>query len=341
MFLCKAEQFLDNNLNFLNFTKAMSVAALEALKSNPNPNPKVGAALFDKNMKLKYKSHHVKKGADHAEIDLIKKSNIKDTDYLYITLEPCFHDDTSPSCAKELLQTDIKNIVIGDIDIDPRTYGKSINYLKNNNINVSIEDGVNDFLNPYYKNISNNKKLTYIGKIGISNNHNIFNNDSEDKYITNQISLDLTHLLRATCDAVLVGKNTFLIDDPKLNIRNTELNNSNNKPLKIIWWGSSIPNKIKNEHRDYIFIEATSLTQLDEILLSLGCRVVLVEGGKFVHEMFIKNSKYDLFYEFKSDFDISNGLNIGDIYKNGLPTSFQNIEKITLKDNVLSIYNNK
>ena len=51
---------------------------------------------------------------------------------MYVTLEPCFHDDTSPSCAKELLKTDIKNIVIGDIDIDPRTNGKSINYLTNN-----------------------------------------------------------------------------------------------------------------------------------------------------------------------------------------------------------------
>ena len=67
----------------------------------------------------------------------------------------------------------------------------------------------------------------------------------------------------------------------------------------------------------------------------------MVEGGKFVHEKFLKNSKYSLFYEFKTDFEISNGLNIGDIYKNKLSTSFKNIEKITLKDNVLSIYNNK
>ena len=341
MFLYKAEQFLDNNLNYLNFTKAMSVAALEALKSNPNPNPKVGAALFDKNMKLKNKSHHAKKGQDHAEIDLIKKSTIEDTDYLYITLEPCFHDDTSPSCAKELLKTGIKNVVIGDIDSDPRTYGKSINFLNNNKINVSIENGVNDFLNPYYKNLNKTNELTYIGKIGISNNHIIFNNDSDEKYITNQISLDLTHLLRATCDAVLVGKNTFLIDNPKLNIRNKELNNSKNIPLKIIWWGSSIPITTKNKYSDYTFIEATSFKQLEKILLNLGCRTVLVEGGKFVHEKFLKNSKYTLFYEFKTDFEISNGLNIGDIYKNKLSTSFKNIEKITLKDNVLSIYNNK
>ena len=341
MFLYKVEQFLDNNLSYLNFTKAMSVAALEALKSNPNPNPKVGAALFDKNMKLKNKSHHVKKGKDHAEIDLIKKSNIQDTDYLYITLEPCFHEDTSPSCAKELLKTDIKNIVIGDIDNDERTYGKSIKYLKNNKINVSIENGVNDFLNPYYKNKSKTKELTYIGKIGISNNNFIFNNDSDEKYITNQISLDLTHLLRATCDAVLVGKNTFLIDDPQLNIRSKELNNSKNNPLKVIWWGSNIPNSTKYKYSDYTFIQATSINQLEEILLNLGCRTVLVEGGKFVHEMFLTNSKYTSFYEFKSNFDISNGLNIGDIYKNKLPSLFKNIEKITLRDNVLSIYNNK
>ncbi len=331
---------MDNNLNYLKFTKAMSIAALEALKSNPNPNPKVGAALFDKNMKLKYKSHHVNKGEDHAEITLIKNSNIQDTDYLYITLEPCFHDDTSPSCAKELLKTGIKNIVIGDVDSDPRTYGKSISYLRSNKVTVNIEDGVNEFLNPYYKKTSKSNEITFIGKIGISNNNYIYNNDSNERYITNKISLDLSHLLRATCDAVLVGKNTFLIDNPKLNIRNKDLSNSKNIPLKIIWWGTDIPKNTINDYSDYIFIGPSSIKELEENLLSLGCRSVLIEGGRFVHEQFITNSKYSLFYEFKSDFEIKNGLNIGDIYMNELPSSFNNIEKITLKDNVLSIYNN-
>ena len=53
----------------------MTIAALEALKSNPFPNPKVGAALFDKNMNLKNKSFHVQKGLDHAEVSLIKDAN--------------------------------------------------------------------------------------------------------------------------------------------------------------------------------------------------------------------------------------------------------------------------
>jgi len=197
---------LVNNLKYLNISKGMSIAAIEALKSNPYPNPKVGAALFDKNMNLKNKSYHVKKGQDHAEIALIKKSKIEDSDYLFVTLEPCFHDDTSPSCAKELINTNIKNIIIGDIDIDSRTSGKSIELLSNHRINISIENGVNDLINPYYRNISKSSSITYIGKIGISNNNYIFDCDSKDKYITNDISLDISHILRATTDAILVGK---------------------------------------------------------------------------------------------------------------------------------------
>ena len=332
---------MENNLNYFKFTDAMSIAAIEALKSNPNPNPKVGAALFDKNMTLKYKSYHTKRGDDHAEIALINKSNIEESDYLYVTLEPCFHDDSSPSCAKELLKTGIKNIIIGDIDIDPRTSGKSVAYLRNNEINVDIEKGVNDFLNPYYKNLNKNINLTYLGKIGISNNYFIYDNNSVERYITNKISLDITPLLRATCDAVLVGKNTFLIDEPKLNIRNKELINSINNPLKIIWWGSKISEKIKNKYNDYIFVESNSIKQLEATLLDLNCRSVLVEGGKYVHQKLLTNSQYNLFYEFKSDFNISKGLNIGEFYENELLSSFNNIEKITLKDNVLSIYNNK
>ena len=182
----------------------MTIAALEALKSNPFPNPKVGAALFDKNMNLKNKSYHVQKGLDHAEVSLIKAAKLENSDYLYVTLEPCFHDDTSPSCAKELINTNIKNVIIGDVDVDSRTSGKSIELLSENGINVTLEKGINDLLNPYYKNINKSSSVTYVGKIGISDNNYIYDSESKDKYITNDISLDISHILRATVDAVLV-----------------------------------------------------------------------------------------------------------------------------------------
>lgn len=332
-----------NKLNYLNISKGMSIAAIEALKSNPFPNPKVGAALFDKNMNLKNKSHHVKKGQAHAEIALIKKSRIEDSDYLYVTLEPCFHDDTSPSCAKELINTNIKNIIIGDIDDDVRTSGKSIELLSNQGINITVEDGINDLINPYYRNINNTYPLTYLGKIGISKNNYIYDSDSKDKYITNDISLDISHILRATTDAILVGKNTFIIDNPILNIRNTELKDATNSPLKVVWWGSEVPVEIKKKDslNQYIFIESNSIEELEYILIKNNCRSVLVEGGKYVHEILFKNNKYLKFYEFRSENIINTGLSMNYLTQSAFNETYEIENKFLLKDNELIIYTRK
>ncbi len=321
----------------------MTIAALEALKSNPFPNPKVGAALFDKNMNLKKKSYHVQKGLDHAEVSLIKDAKLENSDYLYVTLEPCFHDDTSPSCAKELINTNIKNVIIGDVDVDSRTSGKSIELLSENGINVTLEKGINDLLNPYYKNINKSSSVTYIGKIGISDNNYIYDSKSKDKYITNDISLDISHILRATVDAVLVGKNTFIIDNPILNIRNPELKDTTNSPLKIVWWGSKVPNEIKKNDnlKQYIFIESSSLQELENTLNENNCRSVLVEGGKYVHELLFTNNKYLKFYEFRSKNIINNGLSMAYLSQNGFKDAYKEENKFLLKDNELVIYTRK
>ena len=332
-----------NNLNYLNISKGMTIAALEALKSNPFPNPKVGAALFDKNMNLKNKSYHVQKGLDHAEVALIKETELDDSDYLYVTLEPCYHDDTSPSCAKELINTNIKNVIIGDVDVDSRTSGKSIELLSNSGINITVETGINDLLNPYYKNLSKSSPLTYIGKIGISDNNYIYDTESKNKYITNNISLDISHILRATVDAILVGKNTFIIDNPLLDIRNTELKDTENKPLKIVWWGSEVPSEIKDNDtlNQYIFIETSSIQELEDILIKNNIRSVLVEGGKYIHELLFTNNKYNKFYEFRSKHIINKGLSMDYLNKNVFNEVYKEENKFFLKDNELVIYTRK
>ncbi len=321
----------------------MTIAAIEALKSNPIPNPKVGAALFDKNMNLKNKSYHVQKGKDHAEVALIKNAKLEDSDYLYVTLEPCYHEDTSPSCAKELISTDIKNVIIGDIDADSRTSGKSIELLRESGINITVETGINDLLNPYYKNVSKSSSVSYIGKIGISRNNYIYDSESENKYITNNISLDISHILRATVDAILVGKNTFMIDNPILDIRNTELKETSNNPLKIVWWGSEVPSEIKENDKlnQYIFIESSSIQELEDILIKNNCRSVLVEGGKYLHELLFTNNKYLKFYEFRSKNIINNGLSMDYLSQNVFNDVYKEENKFLLKDNELVIYTRK
>ena len=219
-----------------------------ALRYDPSPNPRVGAVLVDKNNKIKKITAHKEKDQDHAEYNLFKNSDISKNDTLYVTLEPCFHDDTSPSCAHAVLETQIQNIVVGDIDRDERTNGKGIELLKNENLNVSIENGVNEFLNPGYK-IKNDKPYL-IGKVATSADHIIYN--EKMKYITNTNSLEITHYLRATVDSVIIGKNTLKIDNPKLSVR---LDYAYKNPQPVVLWGNDTKElkKYSSLYNNFIF----------------------------------------------------------------------------------------
>ena len=93
--------------HFLEYPNSMYLAVIEALKAETFPNPKVGSVLLNKNNKVKAIGHHKGKGTNHAEIEIINNTSIESTDTLYVTLEPCFHTDSSPSCADELLKTEI------------------------------------------------------------------------------------------------------------------------------------------------------------------------------------------------------------------------------------------
>ena len=93
----------------------MTVAIIEALKANPHPNPRVGAVLTDQHGQIKAVSNHLKKGSNHAEMNLFDLVNPSQHDILYVTLEPCFHSDTSPSCATEIINRGIKKSLLATI----------------------------------------------------------------------------------------------------------------------------------------------------------------------------------------------------------------------------------
>ncbi len=351
-----------NTFHFLDFPNSMYLAVIEALKVNTFPNPKVGAVLLDKNNKVKATGHHKGKGTNHAEIEIINNTTIEPTDTLYVTLEPCFHTDSSPSCADELLKTEIKNVVIGDIDSDKRTNGKSIEKLKNNGLNITLIEGVNNFINPHYKKKnSSDNSITYIGKIATSSNDKIYDYSinrikNETHYITNSESLNFTHLLRSTVDGILIGKNTLITDNPQLNVRLSTLSHVDIK--KYVLWGSdkSFIVELSQMHNDKIFLTTfddesilnqtnvvnlsnLSFSTVNSYLMEQNIKSLLVEGGNYVHKFFISEEIYDYFYKFMSHDSISEGLSLDNIISEYLLNDMNQIKKIQLKDNSLHIYN--
>jgi len=218
----------------------------------------------------------------------------------------------------------------------------------------SIINNVNNFINPNYNNKNlHNGDITYIGKIAKSNNNKITNDDiTDEKYITNNSSLKLTHLLRATVDAILIGKNTLINDNPLLNVRHESLPNIEIE--KYVLWGSD-DHKIYDvidKHFDKTFITTFDSTKsnimnindltfqnLEEYLISQKISSLLVEGGNFVHKFFIESSSYDYFYKFTSDDHIENGLLLDPLINDYLTDKLSLNKEIRLKDNSLHIYN--
>ena len=328
----------------------MQEAIVAALNTKTYPNPKVGAVLVDKEGIIKFVGVHRGPGTNHAEIEVINQSLITSEDTLYVTLEPCFHSDSSPSCAREILKTPLKNIVVGDVDLDSRTSGKSIELLKENNINVRIEENANLFVNPHYKNQKlSSSKPTLIGKIATSENNYIYEKNSSNKYITNDISLSITHYLRASVDGIAIGKNTLLTDNPKLNVRNNDL--STLRPKKIVFWGSdkNLEDSIK-KYNDYLFLTSfehssdnvypllNESLSLNDIFLNLKINSLLIEGGNNLHNYFLNIAKYDYFYWFKSDSYIYDGTQLSKSILDKLDNEYKSINKFPLKDNHLTTY---
>ncbi len=331
----------------------MSIAMIEALKVNPYPNPRVGAVLTNSLGEIKAVSNHVKRGSNHAEINLFNMVKPAEGDVLYVTLEPCFHSDTSPSCATEIINQGIKKVVIGDIDVDQRTSGKSVELLKKNNVSVTNEYNVNQFMNPYYKNFQEkSKKINYLLKVGLSNNGFLTDSSQVSKYITNNISLNISHYLRASADCIVIGKNTLLNDDPKLTIRLDELSNLQYQPVPIVMWGKSNDtlNKLLNKYPNFTFLSdfpthannvqcnTKSLDEVEQYFLDRKFRNIFIEGGKSVIDSFLKKNMIDQIYEFRSATDVKEGLSIGKVYSDKLNSLFTRGEKYQLQDNSLTTY---
>ncbi len=218
--------------------RALEIA--QFAKGLTKTNPMVGAVLVNDN-KIISEGYHEYFGSCHAEVNALKGIN-KETlsqSTLYITLEPCSHEDKkTPPCAPMLVQSGIKNVVIASVDPNPKVSGNGVKLLKDNKIDVTcgVLDKEQISLNEiFYKNM--NKQMPWIHlKVAQSLDGKMCLNNGISQWITGSYSSQSVHQMRSHCDAILVGGNTFKVDSPSLNVRDIEICNHKNftQPEKII-----------------------------------------------------------------------------------------------------------
>ena len=335
-----------------------------------SPNPMVGAVIV-KNGKVVGRGYHKRFGGPHAEVEAIRnaKSSVSGAT-IYINLEPCNYYGKTPPCTDLIIKNKISKVVIGGRDPNPLVSGKGIRQLRKSGIEVIegvLRDECQKLNEVFSKYITKNLPFVTL-KIAQSLDGKISLASNSQRWITNQASRNLVHLLRSHYDAVLVGAGTVLEDNPKLTVRNIRGRN----PIRVVIDGSFRTHPVSNvfspdEAKTILFtsnnstktrivknrellekgIEVIKLkTQsnekipLKDILSELahrGIASLLVEGGAQIFSSFIEQNIADKLYVFIGPKIYGKGLNAFEYLtaNNAKHIQLKDISVINIDDDLL------
>jgi diaminohydroxyphosphoribosylaminopyrimidine deaminase/5-amino-6-(5-phosphoribosylamino)uracil reductase len=330
-----------------------------------HPNPSVGAVIVyhDKIIGEGFTSNY---GGNHAEVNAvnsIKNKQILKEATIYVTLEPCSHFGKTPPCADLLVKHQFKKVVIGCVDSNSLVAGKGIERLKKAHIEVIV--GVLEAeCKAHHKRfftVQEQKRPYIILKWAQTIDGFVAplaRSEQNPVWISNNYSQQLVHKFRAQEHSILVGTNTVIADNPKLNVRSWFGNN----PLRIVLDKSlRIPKKINiyDGSVKTIFISSNKMTgkrlqllekenniifeqidfskniaqQLCEVLHKHKIQSVIIEGGTKTLQTFIDADLWDEARVFTGD----------TLFKTGIKAPILTA-KITatakIKNDILNTYTN-
>ncbi|MBN2121019.1 MAG: bifunctional diaminohydroxyphosphoribosylaminopyrimidine deaminase/5-amino-6-(5-phosphoribosylamino)uracil reductase RibD [Candidatus Omnitrophica bacterium] len=183
-----------------------------------SPNPMVGCIIVKKG-KVIAEGFHKKAGLPHAEIEALNKINnrAKGAD-LYVNLEPCFHWGRTPPCVDRVIASGIRRVVVASKDPNPRVCGKSISRLKKSGIKVTsgvLSSEARELNEVFFTNIKS-KRPFVVAKVAQTFDGKVADSKGKSKWITGTKARQYAKKLRSLCDAILVGANTVIKDNPSL-----------------------------------------------------------------------------------------------------------------------------
>lgn len=200
-----------------------------------SPNPMVGACVIS-NGRVAGEGWHQKYGGDHAETPALKAAGSRAKGAsLYVTLEPCSTWGKTPPCAASIIKAGIRNVFIGSPDPNPQNHGKGIAALRKEGIRVTsgiLAEEVRRQNESFFQYIKTGLPFVTL-KMAQSLDGKIASRTGRSRWITSIPARKFVHKLRVEQDAILVGKNTLLKDDPALMPRIQVKNGDPLKPWRI------------------------------------------------------------------------------------------------------------
>jgi diaminohydroxyphosphoribosylaminopyrimidine deaminase/5-amino-6-(5-phosphoribosylamino)uracil reductase len=197
-----------------------------------SPNPAVGCVIV-KGGVIVGEGWHRKAGGPHAEVLALEMAGdaAQGAD-VYVTLEPCCHTGKTPPCSKALIKAGVKRVIAGMKDPNPKVSGGGLAALKRAGIETScglMEEACRAINLPFIKQVTTGIPfVTY--KCAMTLDGNIATITGESRWISCEESRKHVHRMRARMDAVMVGVDTVIADNPQLTVRHVRGRN----PLRII-----------------------------------------------------------------------------------------------------------
>lgn len=341
----------------LNPEQAMRLAVSEAYKgaTRVSPNPLVGSVVLDAGGGFLSCGYHEYYGGPHAEVNALKGLSEQDLRgaHVFVTLEPCAHEGKTPSCAKMMSKLPIKKVTFGLIDPNPLVAGQGAEILRqvgieaelfsssdasvDKEIKIQLEEVCEAFLWNF-----RHKKVFVALKMASSLDGQVALRSGESQWITGEESREYVHYLRASYDAILVGKGTIEFDNPSLNIRHPKIQKKNK--VVVIDLEGELLNKfsslklsqvhdsenlfwcVADEAREKIESHCAKLSSAPQLvfvktgvggdlelsdllhqLYKVGLRSVLVEGGALTASSFIRDGLVNRLYMFQAPIIMGSG----------------------------------
>jgi diaminohydroxyphosphoribosylaminopyrimidine deaminase/5-amino-6-(5-phosphoribosylamino)uracil reductase len=359
-------EYIGTNRKKITDIEAMTLAVQEGKKGAGfvAPNPLVGAVILDREGRIISTGFHKKYGGDHAEIEALKgvSQDLLEGAHMFVTLEPCAHFGKTPPCADRLAQIPLASVTYGIGDPNPLVAGKGLAKLKAAGIKVLEfgEDCYNPQLIDPKKKTEREEQVTRVKhdlldlpevflhntihqkpfvalKVATSMDGQMGLKTGESQWITNEKSRVHAHYLRGVFDSVLVGRRTFDLDNPSLNVRHSVFAEKTNRVVLLDPDGellSRLPssNIVKTHAPENIFYVISDTAQnldfstdtsgvlkkiqvircggrfssgfdLDFLLkelFSFGVTSVLLEGGSYVYQSFLTQNEVQRVYQFQA-----------------------------------------
>lgn len=201
-----------------------------------SPNPAVGAVVV-RDGHVAGEGYTQPPGGPHAEVVALRQADAAARGaQLYVTLEPCNHYGRTPPCTDAILDAGIAFVACAMEDPDPNVRGAGITRLRDSGVRVEVgshEQEARDFLEDYVKHRLTGLPLV-IAKFAATLDGKIATRSGDSRWISGPESRAWTHAQRARLDAIMVGVNTILVDNPQLTARPGGSEGDVHQPLRVV-----------------------------------------------------------------------------------------------------------